>query len=65
VSSPNDEPSVRMRCYIPVTLAAKIELLFRDPLRPGKRSYGSFSKMTTKLWTDYFAQLESSEANND
>jgi hypothetical protein len=54
-----------MRCYIPVTLAAKIELLFRDPLRPGKRSYGSFSKMTTKLWTDYFAQLESSEANND
>ena len=51
-------PYVRLRVNLPCDLAARIEFFLADPLRPGKKKYGSFSKMTEMLWMRYFAELE-------
>ncbi len=57
-SLPSNEPTVRYRCNLPLTLAAKVELLLQDPIRPGKRVYGEFSKLVSSLLTNYFDSLE-------
>lgn len=54
---PHTTPYVRLRANLPCDLAAEIELFLADPLRPGKKKYGSFSKMTEILWRRYFLDL--------
>lgn len=59
VNAPSlNEPTVRHRAHIPLTLSAKVEMLLRDPVRPGKRIYGGFSRLVTLLLLKYFNDLE-------
>lgn len=51
-------PYVRVRANLPCELAAQIEFFLADPIRPGKKKYGSFSKMTEMLWRRFFSELE-------
>lgn len=56
------ESTVRYRCNLPVQLAAKIEAHCRDRLRPGKKAYGEFSRITAALWTKYLSDLSQAQS---
>jgi hypothetical protein len=58
------EESVRYRCNLPMQLAARIEAHCRDPLRPGKKSYGEFSRITAALWTKYLNEIAGAQSSH-
>lgn len=45
---PNAVPTIDWKCYVPVNIAAQVDLLLTDPLT-GKPKLGARSELVTKL----------------
>lgn len=54
------EPTVRRRVHVPVTTAARIDIMLRDPIRPERRTYGAFSRLVSQLLADWLDRVAAS-----
>lgn len=55
---PNAVPTIDWKCYVPVNIAAQVDLLLTDPLT-GKPKLGARSELVTKLLMAWLASRKS------